>query len=74
MTSQVIFENQHYTACAMGDGSLIVTHNHKRNGQQGKRLIGTQAPVWIDAIRTALDTTEANDLCRAFLGDNGYPS
>lgn len=64
MKSRVIFENQHYTACAMRDGSLIVTHKRK---QGGKRLTGDKVAEWIDAITNALDASEANDLCRVFL-------
>jgi hypothetical protein len=63
-TSSVIFENQHYAACTMRDGSLVITHKRKRGG---KRLVGDQAPVWIEAIKTADDASEANDLCRVFL-------
>ena len=62
--SRVIFENQHYTACAMRDGSLVVTHKRK---QGGKRLTGPQAVEWTDAIANALYASEANDLCRVFL-------
>jgi len=63
MKSRIIFQNQHYTACAMRDGSLVVSHRK----QGGKRLTGDQVPVWIDAIANALDASEANDLCRVFL-------
>jgi hypothetical protein len=63
-TSRVVFENQHYSACHMRDGSLIVTHKRK---QGGKRLTGPQALDWIAAIETALDASEANTLCRVFL-------
>ncbi len=61
--SRIIFQNQHYTACAMRDGSLVVTHKRK----QGRRLTGPSVAEWIDAIATALDASEANDLCRVFL-------
>jgi len=59
--SQVIFKSAHYTACAMRDGSLIVTN---RAGK-GRRMIGENAPVWIESIRTAIDAKEASLLCRA---------
>lgn len=62
--SYVLFKNQYYTACHMRDGSLIVTRNRKPGG---KRLVGKQVPVWVEAIKTAIDTAEANALCRAFL-------
>ena len=60
--STVIFENGHYIASAMRDGSLIV--QKKRTGK-GYRLIGENAAVWIDSIRTAIDKSEAAALCRA---------
>lgn len=64
MKPVIIFENQHYTACEW-NGGLIITHNRKRGG---KHLVaGEQATIWIDAIKTALDRTEANTLCRVFL-------
>jgi hypothetical protein len=56
-TSSVIFENQHYAACTMRDGSLVITHKRKRGG---KRLVGDQAPVWIEAIKTADDASSAS--------------
>jgi hypothetical protein len=61
MKSRVIFKSAHYTACAMKDGSLIVTN---RKGI-GRRLIGENAPYWIENIETAIDTKEAHMLCRA---------
>jgi hypothetical protein len=64
MKSRVIFQNQHYTACHMRDGGLAVTHNRK---QGGKRLTGASVAEWVTALETALDTAEANDLCRVFL-------
>lgn len=60
--STVIFKNRHYTACAMKDGSLIVTKNGK---QRGRRLIGGNAAYWIAAIKAAIDSNEAALLCRA---------
>jgi hypothetical protein len=66
--SEVIFKNAHYTACAMRDGSLIVTRNKGNGG--GSRLIGSNAASWIDAIRTAIDSREASSICRAVvIGD-----
>jgi hypothetical protein len=62
--SRVIFQNQHYTACHMRDGALVVTHNRKRGG---RRLVGPQVAEWVAALETALDPSEANDLCRVFL-------
>jgi hypothetical protein len=61
-SSAVIFKNRTYTACAMHDGSLIVTKNKT---QEGRRLIGDNAPYWIDNIKTAIDPEEAASLCRA---------
>lgn len=62
MQSQIIFKNNYYTACEMKDGSLIVTKNKT---QEGRRLIGENAPYWIDAIKTALDSKEASFICKA---------
>ena len=64
MKSQIIYKGRHYTACAMRDGSLIVTSNRKPDG---KRIIGPNAATWIDAIRTAIDNKEAHDLCHAVM-------
>lgn len=61
-TSRVIFKNNHYTACAMSDGSLIVTKNKTK---EGRRLIGENAPHWIDSIENAIDSKEASFICRA---------
>lgn len=60
--SEVIFKNRHYTACAMKDGSLIVTKN---DVQKGRQLVGENAPFWIEAIKTAIDSKEASMICRA---------
>lgn len=62
MQSQVIFENQHYVASHMKDGSLIV--QKKRTGK-GYRLIGENAAIWADSIKTAIDSSEASYLCKA---------
>ena len=62
MQSEVIFKNTHYTACVMGDGSLIVTKNHVKGG---RRLDGVSAPFWIADIKNAVDKREAAMLCRA---------
>jgi len=62
MKSQVIYKGRTYTACAMRDGSLIVTKN--KSGE-GRRMIGENAPYWIDNIKTAIDSAEAHALCRA---------
>lgn len=63
----IIFKNQHYTACKMRDGSLVVTRNNK---QQGRRVLPEGAKIWIDSINGAVlfgDTGEANALCRAIV-------
>lgn len=65
--SEVIYKGPHYTACAMSDGSLIVTRNGK---QRGTRLIGNTTADWIDNIRSAVaggDLKEAAMLCRALV-------
>lgn len=67
MKSRVIFQNQHYTACALRDGSLTVESNRKHQFPRGKRLDGPQVSEWIDAIERAPDPKEAHALCHAFL-------
>ena len=68
MKSRIIFKNTHYTACEMSDGSLIVTSNRHPNGI---RLVGDNAPYWIDNIKTAVDPKEAAALCRALMPHKG---
>lgn len=66
--TKIIFRSQHYTACEMADGSLVVTSNHR---QRGKRLVGETAKVWITAIKEAmasLDKPEAGKLCLGIMG------
>jgi hypothetical protein len=63
-SSKIIFDNQHYTACELRDGSLVVTHKRKRGGV---RLIGSEAAIWLDAIKTVLDASEGNALCRVIV-------
>lgn len=60
--STIIFKNRFYTACEMKDGSLIVTKN---GAQKGRRLVGENAPYWIEALKTAVDSKEASLLCHA---------
>lgn len=70
MQSEVIYNGRHYTACAMGDGSLVVTRNagrRKSDGNLGARLVGDNAKHWITSIRTAIDDGEASMLCRVLL-------
>ena len=62
MASAVIFKNRIYTACAMADGSLVISKNKT---QEGRRLIGENAAHWIDSIKTAVDNQEAAVLCKA---------
>lgn len=69
MKTSVLFENAHYQACALPDGSLVVSRKRKRHGQRGIRLIGGEAPKWIEALKTADDADEANALCRALVSE-----
>jgi len=62
MQSNIIFKNNFYTACEMKDGALVVTKNKT---QEGRRLVGENAPHWIDSIKTAIDGQEASFLCKA---------
>ena len=64
MKSRIIYHGRHYTACAMKDGSLIVTRNGK---QSGVHVEPDLAASWIDAIATAVDQREAAAMCRALL-------
>lgn len=64
MKPRIIFKGTHYTACAMKDGSLIVTSNRK---QGGKCLKGPQAQEWIDAIEQEDDKDIQHELCKAVI-------
>ena len=64
MKSRIIYHGRHYTACAMRDGSLIVTRNGKQSGVHVEPDLATS---WIDAIVTAVDQREAAAMCRAVL-------
>ncbi len=61
-TPEVLFQNAHYHACVLKDGSLVA---QKKSTGKGYRLIGEDAPIWADFIRTAVDRSEASALCRA---------
>lgn len=64
MLTKQIHRGAHYEAFTL-KGGLIV---HKRGNTNGGRyLIGSQAPQWIEAIQTALDSREADSLCKAIL-------
>lgn len=65
--SIIVFENQHYEACVMRDGALIVMHKHKQHGRQGVRVTSPEADKWIDAITTSMDKDEAREICRVIL-------
>ena len=70
--SEVIFENSHYVACHMSDGSLVVTGKRRKIGQPGygARYVGETATIWADSIREAVangDSAEASMLCRALM-------
>ncbi len=45
--------------------NLIVHRTGKTTG--GKYLTGDSAKTWTDAIKTAIDNSEADALCRAIL-------
>jgi hypothetical protein len=64
----MIFKNAHYTAWEMKDGSLLVERNKKKQGgHNGCHLVGENGPVWVESIKTAIDSKEASMLCRALL-------
>ena len=60
--TKLIHKGTHYSACVLACGDLVVTSNRK---QRGIRLTGADAVEWIDAIATAIDSAEAESLCRA---------
>jgi hypothetical protein len=70
LKTRVIFENSHYQACALPDGSLVVTGKRRKDGQaRGIHLVGPTAKDWIQSIECALqfDASEASALCRALM-------
>jgi hypothetical protein len=75
MQSHIIFQNQHYTASAMRDGSLIVERNRvQRTGVGSRRgicLKGEQAAQWVASIQESAvhDKMEAHALCRALVAE-----
>jgi hypothetical protein len=70
VTGRILFKNQHYAACAMSDGSLVVTRNRKRGPlkQSGVRLVGAQASEWVEHFTAEVDDPAiCAALCRAIL-------
>lgn len=65
--STVIFDSAAYVACAMRDGSLIVQRKQTDRPQGVRIAPGESANAWAEAIRTALDASEAAALCRGVL-------
>lgn len=64
----MIFKNRVYTAWELKNGTLLVERNVKKEGgRNGCHLVGENAPVWIENIKTAIDSKEASMLCRALL-------
>lgn len=68
MQSAIIHKGTFYTACTVND-SLVVTKN--RN-QQGRIVVGDTAKEFIDAIKSAIDSNEAETLCKCLF--NQYRS
>lgn len=62
----IIFENSHYKALELRGPCLSVTN--KRTGRESV-LVGENAPIWIDNIKTAIDSKEASMLCRAIASE-----
>lgn len=62
--SRVIYKGAHYTACAMANGMLVITHNRKRGGRY---VAAPESTKWIEAIETADDNAERHALCRAII-------
>lgn len=60
-----IHQCRHYEAFEHKGGIIV----HKRGNTQGGKYLGADygAAVWIDAIKTAMDSLEASALCRAVL-------
>jgi len=51
-----IFNNQHYNACILKNGALVISSNKK---QKGKMILQPQAQEWIDAITQDQDCASA---------------
>lgn len=74
MKPEIIYKGRHYTACVIpqASGSLLAVTRNKplKNGQRGRYIKACDgAAEWIDAIRTAVDKSEAHALCHAVLND-----
>jgi hypothetical protein len=64
--SRVIHDGKFYSACDMASGDLII---QSKRGHSGQRMIGSHPYrlEWIEAIETAIDAKEREELCRAFI-------
>lgn len=61
-----IHESQHYSAYLMNSSGLVIESTHKAGGVQ-LRPNHPQFAEYVDAIRSAIDQKEGDDLCRALL-------
>lgn len=64
LRTQPIFISKLHFACVLPNGNLVVQSNRTRKGVQ---LLAPAATEWIDGIKTAIDTDEADALCRVIL-------
>jgi len=63
---KTLHTSQHYTAHLLNNSSLIVEAKRRRGGVQ----LMSSHPQFIDyveALETAIDSTEADSLCKALL-------
>lgn len=61
-----IHQSAHYAAHLLNSSGLIVESTHKRGGVQ-LRPDHPQYAEYVDALRMAIDSKEADALCKALL-------
>jgi hypothetical protein len=61
-----IHQSLNYAAYLLNSSGLIIESTHKSGGVQ-MRPDHPQYAEYVDAFRTAIDSTEADALCRALL-------
>ena len=63
---QAIYKSRNYTACLSDTAGLIVQSTRKAGGVR-MPASHPQFADYVDGIKTAIDATEADALCRALL-------
>jgi hypothetical protein len=61
-----IHQSAHYAAHLLNNSGLVIESTRKAGGVQLRRD-HPQFAEYVDALRTAIDTDEADALCRALL-------